>query len=165
MKLMISAICALISVGMMSAQSLVSSASAFDISPDKKTFLTWTLGEVAVETYIISGTNPGRLEEGFLFQKYTTWLTSIGVEPFARDAIQIYPNPVAEYLTIEINRDLSEKLSFFLIDAQGKTVKQGVLDISSHPTLFLGDLPTGVYWLNILGFKSGKYANFSVQKR
>lgn len=68
-------------------------------------------------------------------------------------AVQIYPNPVAEYATIQLQSSSTENLSLRVYTATGRdriisTVPGGGV---FEQKLYIADWPTGVYYLEIRG--------------
>ncbi|MBR9920089.1 MAG: T9SS type A sorting domain-containing protein [Bacteroidetes bacterium] len=62
--------------------------------------------------------------------------------------IQIFPNPVKEQLFIQLNREA--EFAWRISNLSGKTFKQGK-DMSRSATLSTSDLPSGFYFLEIVG--------------
>lgn len=59
------------------------------------------------------------------------------------DAIKVYPNPVADYLTVELEKGEIQAIRLFSID--GKLIET----FMSSDRIYLGNLPQGVYMINI----------------
>ena len=55
----------------------------------------------------------------------------------------ILPNPVIDYLNI-INSENDQKFLYYIIDTNGKVVKQGNV---SNSKIYLGDLEMGIYFI------------------
>lgn len=72
----------------------------------------------------------------------------------AREMINIRPNPVVNEATVEINAIAGEKASWQLTDITGKTVLQHTVILqkgTNTVTIHLDKLPSGVYYLKVLG--------------
>ena len=79
------------------------------------------------------------------------------VEPTVPD-IQIYPNPVSDYLMIET--DLSNEYNATIFDVNGRRIIQRKLKNTTN-RLSLGEIPTGIYFIEI---KDSNYKKLSIKK-
>ena len=102
--------------------------------------LSWTLGEVAVET--LGGDNY-ILNLGF--QQGDLTITSLLDESFAGFSVKTFPNPVQNKLTVEFEKD---KLYFRILDINGRQLKNGFL-YSGSGILDFEDVAKGTYFLEI----------------
>jgi hypothetical protein len=83
--------------------------------------LSWTLGEVMVDTYD-NGTNI--LTQGF----HQTELTVTSIEEnLAEVTMNLYPNPTAEYLNISLRNNLND-IDLQLYDMSGKLIHKDVIN-------------------------------------
>ena len=64
-------------------------------------------------------------------------------------SLLIFPNPTADNLTLEIKDYNNEKLSFQLLDIQGKLLASEVIT-TSKTQINLSDLSTGTYLINLI---------------
>ena len=76
-------------------------------------------------------------------------------DPFA---VSITPNPVKNLMTIATDYTLG-KLSVHIVNARGVEVRRFVMD--STATIDLSDLPSGVYFVSVIG---GKMVTMKVVK-
>ncbi len=74
-----------------------------------------------------------------------------GLEDAFGKSLSIYPNPVADQLTIELENQNSSSVSFRLVDAFGRTHKYGELNTNGliKEQLDVSDLPAGIYFIEI----------------
>ena len=83
--------------------------------------------------------------------------------------LNIYPNPVADVLNVDINLSLSGSMELLLYDLSGKLVSQqqiSVLSGKEHTTFSFAHLAAGNYVLNAV-FEAGAesyYRNFKIVK-
>ena len=83
--------------------------------------LSWTLGEVMVDTYD-NGTNI--LTQGF----HQTELTVTSIERELVDVeMNVYPNPTSEYLNIDLGRN-DKDINLQLYDMSGKLIHKDVIN-------------------------------------
>jgi len=83
--------------------------------------LSWTLGEVMIDTYD-NGTNI--LTQGF----HQTELTVTSIEETLADIrLNLYPNPTSEYLNIELGNN-EEDINLQLYDMSGKLIHKDVIN-------------------------------------
>ena len=114
-------------------------ASAGEHFDNGTTQLSWTLGEVVIDTYD-NGTNI--LTQGF----HQTELTVTSVEEtLANIQLNMYPNPTSELLNIELGNNESD-INLQLFDMSGKLVHQA--KIEAYQTKFvlpMNEVATGNY--------------------
>ncbi len=83
--------------------------------------LSWTLGEVMIDTYD-NGTNI--LTQGF----HQTELTVTSIEETLADIrLNLYPNPTSEYLNIELGNN-EEDINLQVYDMSGKLIHKDVIN-------------------------------------
>lgn len=96
-------------------------ASAGEHFDNGTTQLSWTLGEVVIDTYD-NGTNI--LTQGF----HQTQLTVTSVEESLSDVrMNMYPNPTSEFLNIELGNNEND-INLQLFDMSGKLVHKDVIN-------------------------------------
>ncbi|NJM79062.1 MAG: T9SS type A sorting domain-containing protein [Flavobacterium sp.] len=71
--------------------------------------------------------------------------------------MQIFPNPVTDYLNIEVQDFKSKTISYEIINYQGKVVKTGSLEA---PGIDVSALNQGVFFLKIIKEDSVIYEEF-----
>lgn len=114
-------------------------ASAGEHFDNGTTQLSWTLGEVMIDTYD-NGTNI--LTQGF----HQTELTVTAIEETLADIrMNLYPNPTSEYLNIDLgNNDKDINLSLY--DMSGKIIHQARINaFQNRYVLPMNAVATGQY--------------------
>ena len=122
-------------------------SSAGDNYETSTASLSWTLGEVASESYT---SNTARLNQGF--HQGNLFISSIDEELNLDFIIKAYPNPVLDILIVE-TQDQDNK--YQIIDLHGEVIKNGIITSEKEEIDFTG-LPSGVYFLSISGNKTHK---------
>lgn len=96
-------------------------ASAGDHYENGSVQLSWTLGEVMIDTYD-NGTNI--LTQGF----HQTELTVTSVEENLADIrLNLYPNPTSEFLNIDLGNN-EKDINLQLFDMSGKLIHKDVIN-------------------------------------
>lgn len=108
--------------------------------------LEWTLGEVAVSTFI---TGSGMLSEGFQ-QTFDQAEPNISLQNNKYE-IRIIPNPASSFFTISFLSDINDKLHWELIDITGKTLQRNIFDTSLYQEIDINLYADGLYVLKISG--------------
>jgi hypothetical protein len=91
--------------------------------------------------------------------------SATGIEEFVSGgAVNIYPNPVFDQMTVALNMVKSAKVSFQVVNMLGQQVSQSIVkDLTTGQTntiLSTGDLAPGVYFLNIVTDKGNLQQKF-----
>jgi hypothetical protein len=131
-------------------QEVISSAGGYYTATGIN--ISWTLGETIIPSY--GPTNGLILTHGF-----QSVLRTVIVEENIETPVKVtvYPNPASDYLNIRFAEPLDASVTLFLLDAQGKLFKTGVIEPSSGEIqLNFQDLPSGVYLLKLV---KGKHSN------
>jgi hypothetical protein len=95
-------------------------------------------------TGFVSVATPGGADS---LEGFTHLYVQSGIEEFAKNKIQVYPNPAQESITIESALSLAGQ-SYCIYDCIGKLVVKGVLDNQTN-TVSLQSLNNGIYTLEI----------------
>lgn len=107
--------------------------------------LSWTIGEVASDSYS-NGTN--QLTQGF----HQTNLTVTGIDVLNSDyAINIFPNPTTEQISIKV-ADNNEKLNIEIFDINGKSIIRKTLN--NQTSINVQEYANGTYFLKISNEKN-----------
>ena len=75
---------------------------------------------------------------------------NVGVEQYALELIEIYPNPTSDELNILLNSSVSHGVIGAIMDAQGKRIRQFVLK-NGLTTVNVNNLEKGMYFIQIPG--------------
>jgi hypothetical protein len=91
--------------------------------------------------------------------------SATGIEEFVSGgAANIYPNPVADQMTVSLNMVKSAKVSFQVVNMLGQQVGQNIVkDLTTgqtNTTLSTSDLTPGIYFLNIVTEKGNLQQKF-----
>ena len=130
------------------AQSLtptvLSSSGGFESSGG--TSLSWTTGEVMVQTFSDGST---MLTQGFQQGNITV---STAVDEMSESAmdVQIYPNPVSNRLNVEFKNMVDQTVQVRLVDLTGKTIlTREFYNPSNTQRLNLNPVNSGTYMLEV----------------
>jgi len=121
--------------------------------------IDWTLGELAITT--IQNTN-NQITQGF-HQSYE--LTDINELPIDIGSIKVFPNPISNWLHVELNFLKHRSVQIKLLDNNGKLVlKKSVSGQQIVDKLSIHDLPIGTYLINFQIDKSVYSQTIKIQK-
>ncbi len=73
-------------------------------------------------------------------------ISTLNIDEFAQDKIQLYPNPTKDYLKVS---NLKDDIEFTIYDLNGKNLKQGI--VSPNEQINISDLNVGIYFINFKG--------------
>ena len=125
------------------AQQLEVVATSGDFYENSSGSLSWTLGEVAIET--LSETN-FILTQGFQQSKLTLTaindLQTLGIE------LSVYPNPTNSFLLIEVKTDKQRDLQINLFDLNGKLILQKKIIVNKQ-TVHMQNYKPSIYILKV----------------
>ncbi len=121
--------------------------------------VAYSLGEIAYSTY--TGTT-GTLSEG---TQHAYEVYSLGVAT-AQQAISlsVFPNPTADYLTLQVGNYNTEKMTYQLFNIQGQVVSSGQLEAQQTP-IDMSGLPAATYFVTIVNQANKKLQSFKVVKK
>lgn len=141
--------------GRLFAQEVISSQG--DYYSNGVGSLSFTIGEPIGETY--SGASYD-LTQGF----QQVALKATLVEELTNDVnIQVYPNPVVNYLTINMG-DYQNQATFTLYDTQGKLLKTEKIK-NTFSTINFSIYAKGVYFLSVLDNQYKKLKTYKIIKQ
>jgi hypothetical protein len=123
-------------------QQVVSSAGNFHANASGS--ISWTLGELAVETLTTAG---NILTQGFQQSRLT--VTGIGDLPILDYEIVVFPNPASDHLIIRTDKEQHENLYYQLYDLSGKLIVQDRIR-ETGTILPVNHLRSAVYLLRII---------------
>ena len=120
---------------------------------------SYTVGQVAYTT--ATGTN-GSSAQGVqhAYEIYST--VNLDESLLVQLEISAFPNPTVDFLNVSIQGDLTQDLSFQLIDNLGRLITSDSI-LNHEAQIEMSDLPAGNYFLNISS-KSGLIKTFKIIK-
>lgn len=81
-----------------------------------------------------------------------TAVTSIADQPVATDQLPVvYPNPASDLVNISIPDPGVDPIRFILLDAQGRVVRETILEQVWQYGFYVNKLPAGIYTWNLSG--------------
>ena len=123
-------------------QQVVSSAGNFNANASGS--ISWTLGELAVETLTTAG---NILTQGFQQSRLT--VVGIGDIPALDFEIVVFPNPARDHLIIRTDKEQHENLYYQLYDLSGRIILQDRIR-ETETTIPVNHLRSAVYLLRII---------------
>lgn len=108
-------------------------------------------------------------------RRHATWIAELGNPLFVAQTppavspteVQAYPNPTQDRVSVEFSLEKAQNMDISLYDAQGRLVKAFIRDkVKAGKNEFsfsTADLPTGIYFLNLVG-DQGKVASKKIVK-
>lgn len=108
--------------------------------------ITWTIGEVMVESIIRS--DYGIFTQGFN-QPYVTTQTAIQENQLNANNLHVYPNPATDKLYITADCFSNESSKWQLTDLTGRLVSQGSIQ-SGNTEIDITQIPQGEYILHFI---------------
>ena len=121
------------------------------------TTLSWTLGEIAIDTY--NGTS-NTLTQGFQQPE----MNFSEIENFAPEILMsVYPNPTTSEINIEIKEN-SEILTLQILDASGKIIFSDTYSGNSIKKIDFSYYADGLYLLQVSSPENGLLKTLKIQK-
>lgn len=133
-------------------------ATSGDYYTNSNVSLSWTLGEISVETYV--GSNV-LLTQGF--QQPEFFVTSIFEKKPDGFLINIYPNPATEYFTISCESNNEGDFNFELYDVQGKMLLSDYF--TSSYQIDISNYKKAMYLLKVYSKSSGEFLIYKILKK
>lgn len=127
--------------------------------------ISWTLGEIAIETLKDNGETI-ILTQGF--QQGYFEITSIdGPKPLSNNFnLNIYPNPASEYIWVNLESDEIKDAIVELYDLEGRLVYNNKFDINEGPNrVDLQELSASQYVLRVVDSAGNVLQTFKLIKR
>ena len=125
--------------------------------------VSWTLGEVAIET-IADDDSTIILTQGF--QQGFFEITSVG-EPLSNEfEINIYPNPAKEYVNVDLTSNEIKTIIIEIFNMEGKLVYKNRFEHAEGPNqITLNNLNSNQYILRVTDSKGRVLQTFKLIKR
>jgi len=140
-------------------------------------------GDFQNEVYVsVASTDAGNMvsENGVLsdsdlfeptLQGYRSTITKLteikdaSTENFLKDKIKVYPNPVKNYLTVDVSDELLGKsLSYIIYDNLGRVIDKGSDFNNQQLKINVEKYASGIYNLQIIDNQSKVFQNFKIVK-
>lgn len=106
--------------------------------------VSYSIGQVVYTT--ATGTN-GSIAQG-VQQPYEISTTAGIEETTIHLEMNVFPNPTTNFLSLKVEDENMENLSYQLVDASGKLIKNEIV-ANSISTIQMEELPIASYFLNI----------------
>jgi hypothetical protein len=122
--------------------------------------LSWTLGEVTISTFQSEGI---MLTQGFHQPRMI--VTGIDSLVSENENIIVYPNPASDMLNIKITYENPISVLLRMTDIKGMLIWESAY-FESHitETIWVQNLPNGIYLLSILNLGDKTQKTFKIQK-
>jgi len=120
--------------------------------------VAYSIGQVVYTTN--TGSN-GSVAQGV---QHAYEIFTVGIkETELNISLTAFPNPTAENLTLQISEYKNEKLSYQLFDMHGKQISNGQI-IAQQMQIYMNDLPTATYFINVVNQENKKVQSFKIIK-
>ena len=137
-------------------------ASSGDFYTGAGTTLSWTLGEAVTETYSNASNS---LTQGF--QQPDLTITKVE-EANALVNINVFPNPSAHQVNVELTSTAASKMQLELFDINGKQVHSQQADVSAGKqklSMNISSLAAGQYILKVRDTEKQTQSTYKIQKK
>lgn len=104
--------------------------------------ISFTLGELAIDTYTQGETT---ITQGF---HQSILVEPVSELPEINFSIDVFPNPVNDYIIIKIEKRHSQNMNFILYDINGKTLQNGLIP-NAETEINFSSINSGTYILKI----------------
>jgi hypothetical protein len=120
--------------------------------------VAYSVGQVVYTTN--TGTN-GSVAQGV---QHAYEIFTVGIkETELNIALSAFPNPTTENLTLQISNYNNEKLSYQLLDMQGKHLINGLVT-SQQTQINMNSLSPATYFINVVNQENKKVQSFKIIK-
>ena len=120
--------------------------------------VAYSIGQVVYTTN--TGSN-GSVAQGV---QHAYEIFSVGIyETELTISLNVYPNPTADNLTLEINDFGNKKLAYQLTDVQGKLLLEGQVE-GAQTILDMQNLATATYFIDVLSPDNKRIQSFKIIK-
>jgi len=120
--------------------------------------VAYSVGQVVYTNY--TGNN-GSIAQG-VQQPYE--ILTVGInENEPKISLSVFPNPVADYLILQVNELEHLALNFQLCDAQGKQISKGQI-IAKQTQINTAGLATATYFIHVVNQENKKVQTFKIIK-
>ena len=120
--------------------------------------VAYSVGQVA---YTNNTSTSGTISQG-VQQAYEIFTVGIK-ETELNISLSVFPNPMADNLTLQISDYNNEKLYYQLFDMQGKLLNNGQLT-AQQTQINMNGLPFATYFINVVNQENKKFQSFKIVK-
>ncbi|MEE4196213.1 MAG: T9SS type A sorting domain-containing protein [Bacteroidales bacterium] len=136
-------------------------ASAGEYSETSNYSVSWTLGEIAIETLESSSII---LTQGF--QQGYFEITSVDEIPATNLSLNVYPNPAIDYIYISLESDERKTLMIEIVDEDGRVMVKEQWNNPGDPyKISLTGLNSSLYFLRVYESTGKPIQTFKIIKR
>jgi hypothetical protein len=119
---------------------------------------SYSVGQIV---YTTSDGTSGSVAQGV---QHAYEIYSVGIKETRLDiSLTAFPNPTADYLTLQISVYAQEKLSYQLYDLQGKLLTQGQI-VAQRTQIEMKSLPRASYFVKVVNQDSKEVKIFKIIK-
>jgi len=140
-KLILLGLFVLISSAIYGQQSITAAGGVFQ---NTKNSMSWGIGEVAIQTLF---SDDYILTQGF--QQSLLIITAIDETPHMDVSVSVYPNPINNFVKIDLNAAHFSDFEYQLFGQKGDAIEQKRFDAESIEISFQ-NLNAGIYFLKVM---------------
>jgi hypothetical protein len=161
-KLSLFMVACFLCVGIVQAQESVNSTGS--IATGSNGTVTYTIGQLFYTTNSsISGHLAQGVQHPYEILKIDSISTSYRKEAQEHFSILLFPNPTADNIILDVQDYINEKLIYFLFDYNGKLIfHKQITGKQTH--IDLGNLPSSIYFVNVVDDENKKVQSFKIIK-
>lgn len=151
----------LLSIGFLSAgfaQAQQSANAAGGDATGSGGSVAYSIGQVV---YTANTSPSGTVSQG-VQQAYEIYLIGIN-ETELNSSLSVFPNPIVDYLILQISDYNNEKLSYQLFDMQGKLLSNAQI-IAQQTQIKTASLPPATYFIEVLNQENKHVQSFKIIK-
>lgn len=123
-------------------------SNAGNANKDANVSMTYTIGEAIIATSI---QDTIVVQQGFEQGRFDTIVTSIELANEFLD-LKVFPNPAIEYIMLELEKELEQKLTYQIITVEGKQIQTNSF-ATRRQRIDVKSLPAASYVLQLLSEK------------
>ena len=135
-------------------------ATAGDVFKNNEVELSWSVGEIMIETFSVTG---NLLTQGFHQPDYE--IATITDEKTGNDyTVLVFPNPASDIVTIQVIGITDQKLTYRLIDLHGRILLVKSLNNTTEQ-INISRLSPGLFLLQVITESGEKVCSYKIQKK
>ena len=137
-----------------------SAATAGGTASSSSGSVSYTVGQVVYTTNSSTG---GTVSQGIQYPYTISVVTELPEGEGIELKLTIYPNPVKDFLILEVPETALKQLSYYLIDGQGGVVSnQDISEVKT--TISMLNIASGTYYLKVISSKNSQETNIKTFK-